>query len=64
MTTSTRPTLSLKRSDASTAPALDERLHKVLANAGVLNAPSLLRRDGVWTGGRETRNSGSAAMGD
>jgi len=35
MTTSARPTLSLKRATAGDAPALDERLHKVLANAGL-----------------------------
>ena len=34
-TTSARPTLSLKRASASDAPLLDERLHKVLANAGL-----------------------------
>jgi len=35
MTTSARSILSLKRNAASDAPALDERLHKVLANAGL-----------------------------
>ena len=35
MTTSARSILSLKRGTAGDAPTLDERLHKVLANAGL-----------------------------
>jgi len=35
MTTSARSLLTLKRPNATDAPALDERLHKVLANAGL-----------------------------
>ncbi|MCC6595735.1 MAG: pseudouridine synthase, partial [Rhodanobacteraceae bacterium] len=35
MTTPPRTILKLKHSDAGTAPAVEERLHKVLANAGL-----------------------------
>ena len=35
MTTSARSILSLKRPAAGDVPSLDERLHKVLANAGL-----------------------------
>ncbi len=49
---------------AEVLKALGALGHKLAARRAIADAPSILRQGGVWTGGRETRNSGSAALGD
>lgn len=67
MTTSSGRTLSLKRSDDSNAPKLEERLHKVLAQAGLGSRRALEQRiaDGLVQVNGETAQVGmSVKSGD